>query len=77
MSTGEIGFLAPAEVPGSVYEARKALRKAGVTLVVVNTSGRYDAGAKALTEMPRGRYLSYSHKDFHKRLVAAVCDPGR
>lgn len=77
VSTGELGFLAPAEIPGSFYEARKALRNAGVTLVVVNTSRQYDAGAKALTEIPRGRYLSYSEKGFHERLVAAVCAPGR
>jgi hypothetical protein len=60
-----------------VIEARKALRKAGLTVVAVNTSGPYDAGAKALTEIPRGRYLRYSQRDFPKAFVSAVCAPGR
>ena len=56
---------------------RKALRKSGLTVVAVNTSGVYDAGAKALTEIPKGRYLSYSQRDFQKKFVSAVCAPGR
>jgi hypothetical protein len=73
VSAGEAGFLSPAEIPQSVYEARTALRKAGVALVALDTSGRYDAGAKALTEFPKGRYLAFGKDDFRGRLVNAVC----
>ena len=64
-------------IPGSVLEARKSLRKAGLTVVAVNTSRVYDAGAKALTEIPRGRYLQTSQGDFGKAFVSAVCGAGR
>jgi hypothetical protein len=64
-------------VPVAVLEARKALRKAGLRVVAVNTSGAYDPGAKALTEIPRGRYLQTSQGDFGKALVSAVCGAGR
>jgi hypothetical protein len=64
-------------VPQSVFDARKALRDAGLTVVAVNTDGQYDAGALALTGFPRGHYLRYSDKDFPKAFVSAVCGPGR
>jgi hypothetical protein len=64
-------------IPASVLEARKALRKAGLTVVAVNTGRIYDAGAKALTEIPGGRYLQTSQGDFGKALVSAVCGTGR
>jgi hypothetical protein len=70
-------FYATVKIPAPVIEARKALRKAGLTVVAVNTSGQYDAGAKALTEIPRGRYLRYSQRDFPKVFVSAVCAPVR
>ena len=73
VSTGEAGFLSPAEIPRSVYDARTALREAGVALVALDTSGRYDAGAKALTEFPGGRYLAVRRGDSRDRLVNAVC----
>jgi hypothetical protein len=60
-------------IPASVLEARKALRKAGLTVVAVNMGRTYDAGAKALTEIPGGRYLQTSQGDFGKALVSAVC----
>lgn len=64
-------------IPTAVLEARKSLRKAGLTVVAVNTGRIYDAGAKALTEIPRGRYLQTSQGDFGKALVSAVCGAGR
>jgi hypothetical protein len=70
-------FYDTVEIPAPVLEARKALRKSGLTVVAVNTSRQYDAGAKALTEIPKGRYLSYSQRDFQKKFVSAVCAPGR
>jgi hypothetical protein len=64
-------------IPQPVLEARKTLRKTGLTVVAVNTNGVYDAGAKALTEIPGGRYIQSSQRDFGKALVSAVCGPGR
>ena len=64
-------------IPKTVIEARKSLRKAGLTVVAVNTSGTYDAGVKALTEIPKGRYLQYSQRNFSKDFVSALCAPGR
>ena len=64
-------------IPASVLEARKALRKAGLTVVAVNAGRIYDPGAKALTEIPRGRYFQTSQGDFGKALVSAVCGAGR
>jgi hypothetical protein len=65
------------KIPAAVLAARKALRKAELTVVAVNTGRIYDAGAKALTEIPRGRYLQTSQGDFGKALVSAVCGAGR
>ena len=64
-------------VPVAVLQARKALRKAGLTVVAVNTSRTYDPGAKALTEISGGRYLQTSQRDFGKAFVSAVCGAGR
>jgi hypothetical protein len=64
-------------IPAPVLEARKALRKAGLTVVAVNIGRVYDAGAKALTEIPRGHYLQTSQGNFGKALVSAVCGAGR
>jgi hypothetical protein len=64
-------------IPASVLEARKALRKAGLTVVAVNVGRTYDAGAKALTEIPGGRYLQTSQGNFGKALVSAVCGARR
>lgn len=72
-----VDYYSTVRIPGAVIEARKALRKAGLTLVAVNTSGTYDAGVKALTEIPKGRYLQYSQRNFSKVFASAVCAAGR
>jgi hypothetical protein len=75
--SSSVEFYGTVEIPASVRKARKALREAELTVVAVNTDRTYDAGAKALTEIPRGRYLQTSQGDFGKALLSAVCGAGR
>jgi hypothetical protein len=72
-SAGEIGFADTPAIPESVYAARKVVRRSEATLIAVNVGGRYDPALKALTEIPRGRYLRPSQKNFAEALVSAVC----
>ena len=70
------GF-ATVAVQWPVYEARRALRRARLTVVAVITDGQFDAGVKALTEVPGGRYLRFSQKRFKEQFLSAVCAPRR
>ena len=72
-----VDYYSTVRIPATVIEARKALRRAGLTLVAVNTSGTYAPAVKALTEIPKGRYLQYSQRNFSKAFASAVCAAGR
>ena len=72
-----VDYYSTVRIPDTVIEARKALRRAGLTLVAVNTSGTYAPAVKALTEIPKGRYLQYSQRNFSKVFASAVCAAGR